>query len=155
MASLARIGGRVIRLNPSAFRPRLVRAAGISTSKKNKDTVNLSDALAGQVKTQQQTEAVAEKNWIGWGFSYESETLDNTVMHLTFFCSVTLCLVFGGFIWAYLPDYRMVDWAQREGYLELRRREAEGLPLIDPNLVSIDKVQLPEDEELGDTEIII
>lgn len=51
--------------------------------------------------------------------------------------------------------FRMIDWAQREGYLELRRREAEGLPLIDPNLVSIDKVQLPEDEELGDTEIII
>lgn len=51
--------------------------------------------------------------------------------------------------------FRMVDWAQREGYLELRRREAKGLPLIDPNLVSIDKVQLPEDEELGDTEIII
>lgn len=51
--------------------------------------------------------------------------------------------------------FRMVDWAQREGYLELRRREAEGLPLIDPNLVSVDKFELPEDEELGDTEIII
>ncbi|XP_042891336.1 NADH dehydrogenase [ubiquinone] 1 beta subcomplex subunit 11, mitochondrial-like [Penaeus japonicus] len=155
MASLVRLGGRVIRLNPSVFRPCVVRAAGISTSKKNKDTVNLTDALVGQAKTQQQTDAVAEKNWISWGFSYESETKDNTVMHLTFFCSVTLCLVFGGFIWAYMPDYRMIDWAQREGYLELRRREAEGLPLIDPNLVSIDKVQLPEDEELGDTEIII
>lgn len=51
----------MIRLNTSALRPCVVRAAGISTSKKNKDTVNLSDALVGQVKTQEQTEAAAEK----------------------------------------------------------------------------------------------
>lgn len=51
----------MIRLNPSVFRPCVVRAAGISTSKKNKDTVNLTDALVGQAKTQQQADAVAEK----------------------------------------------------------------------------------------------
>ena len=52
---------------------------------------------------------------------------------------------------------RMVSWTQREAYLELARREANGLPLIDPNLVPPEKMKkyLPTDEELGDTEIII
>ncbi|KAK8749205.1 hypothetical protein OTU49_015730 [Cherax quadricarinatus] len=95
------------------------------------------------------------KNWISWGFSYDSEVEDNTIMHLTFFFGVTLCIVTIGFVWAYLPDFRMVDWAQREGYLELCRREAEVLSLIDPNLISIEKIELPLDEELADTEIII
>lgn len=49
----------------------------------------------------------------------------------------------------------MLDWAQREAYLQLRHREAEGLPLIDPNLVDPEKIELPDDEELGKTEIII
>jgi len=41
--------------------------------------------------------------------------------------------------------------------LELARREANGLPLIDPNLVPPEKLlpYLPTDEELGDTEVII
>lgn len=47
------------------------------------------------------------------------------------------------------------DWNQREAYLELRRREAAGLPLIDSNLVDPSKFSLPSDEELGDMEIII
>ena len=49
----------------------------------------------------------------------------------------------------------MKDWAQREAYLELRRREAEGLLPIEPNLISPDKVELPSDEDLGNAEIII
>lgn len=49
----------------------------------------------------------------------------------------------------------MREWAQREAYLELARREAAGLPLVDPNLIDPSKIELPTDEELGDTEIII
>jgi len=155
MATITRLGGRLIRLNSSIFRPCLVRTAGISTSKKQRDTVTLQETLVDHGKVKQEAELAANKNWISWGFSYVSETEDNTLMHMTFFCSITLCLVVGGFVWAYMPDYRMIDWAQREGYLELRRREAEGLPLIDPNLVSLDKIELPDDEELGDAEIVI
>jgi len=47
------------------------------------------------------------------------------------------------------------QWSQREAYLELRRREAEGLPLIDPNYVDPSTMDLPSEEELGDTPIII
>ena len=49
----------------------------------------------------------------------------------------------------------MRDWAQREAFLELRRREALGLPAIDPDLIPLDKIELPDDEELGNREIII
>ncbi|XP_053631339.1 NADH dehydrogenase [ubiquinone] 1 beta subcomplex subunit 11, mitochondrial-like [Cherax quadricarinatus] len=163
MAALSRLSKTAFRLNndvlkavngalvPSngVFVPRVV---GISTSKKNKDTVTVTDAVVEHVKDWSKTEQTAvTKNWI----SYDSEVEDNTIMHLTFFFGVTLCIVTIGFVWAYLPDFRMVDWAQREGYLELRRREAEVLPLIDPNLISIEKIELPLDEKLADTEIII
>uniref|UniRef100_A0A7R9JS95 NADH dehydrogenase [ubiquinone] 1 beta subcomplex subunit 11, mitochondrial n=1 Tax=Timema genevievae TaxID=629358 RepID=A0A7R9JS95_TIMGE len=59
------------------------------------------------------------------------------------------------FIFAYVPDFQLRDWAQREAFLELRRREQLGLPPIDRNLIDPEKIILPTDEELGDTEIII
>ena len=49
----------------------------------------------------------------------------------------------------------MVDWIQREAYLELARREQNGLPLIDRDYVSADTVELPSDEEFGKQEPII
>lgn len=71
------------------------------------------------------------------------------------FFTVTLGLVGGGFIMMYFPDHRLRDWTQREAYIELARREALGLPAIDPNLVPPENVHLPTEEELGDFEIII
>ena len=49
----------------------------------------------------------------------------------------------------------MRDWATREAYLDMHRREQEGLPLIDPYLIPPDQIVLPTEEELGDTEIVI
>lgn len=63
--------------------------------------------------------------------------------------------LFAGYAWAYAPDVTLHDWAGREAFLELRRREAAGAPLIDPDFLPADRVVLPTDEELGDTEIII
>ncbi|KAK7076974.1 NADH dehydrogenase 1 beta subcomplex subunit 11 ndufb11 [Halocaridina rubra] len=153
MATVTRFGTAVLRQKNGLFRPQLLRTATISTSKKNKDTATLSDTL---VEKEEKAEPVVNsKNWVSWGYSIESQVEDNTNMHLAFFFSVTLCLVTGGYVLAYWPDLRLRDWAQREAYVELRRREAEGLPLIDCNLVSLDKIELPDDEELGDTTIII
>ncbi|CAL4143526.1 unnamed protein product, partial [Meganyctiphanes norvegica] len=153
MAALARLGSRALRL--PVYRPSVcIRVAGVSTSKKNKDAVTLDETVVEKAKLEDVIPAVS-KNWVSWGFSYASEEEDNTMMHMTFFASVTLCLVVTGFVWTYLPDYKMGDWAQREAFLELRRREAEGLPLIDPNIVPVDAFELPEDDELGETEIII
>lgn len=58
-------------------------------------------------------------------------------------------------MWAYLPDFNLRDWSVREALIELRRREAAGLPLIDANLIPPERIVLPSDEELGDTEIVI
>merc|ERR1712133_32983 len=118
MASLARLGTRALRLpvyRPSTF----IRVALVSTSKKNKDAVTFEETLVDKTKLETQS-AVSNENWVSWGFSYKSEEEDNTMMHLTFFVSVTLCLVVTGFIWTYLPDYKMHDWSQREAFLELR-----------------------------------
>ncbi|XP_064087170.1 NADH dehydrogenase [ubiquinone] 1 beta subcomplex subunit 11, mitochondrial-like isoform X2 [Macrobrachium nipponense] len=156
MATLSRIGTVLLRHKSAIARPsgNVLRVASISTSKRNKDTITVTDAIPAESKSATEEVAV-NKNWVSWGFSIRSETEDNTRMHLIFLFSVTLCLVTGGFIFAYMPDYKLRDWAQREAYLELRRREAEGLPLIDANLISADKVELPSDEDLGSTEIII
>ena len=44
--------------------------------------------------------------------------------------------------------FRRRDWSQREAYLEIARREALGLPLIDPDYIPPEKMLLPSDEEL-------
>ncbi|XP_022917916.1 NADH dehydrogenase [ubiquinone] 1 beta subcomplex subunit 11, mitochondrial [Onthophagus taurus] len=140
----------VIRLQNSIVRRVLptINKRCISTSKKNSDTATV-DAES------KSTTSVTTKNWVSYGFDRKDEAEDRRGMHSTFFFSVTLCLVFGGFFWAYTPDYNLRDWSQREAFLELRRREKLGLPLVDANLVDPKKIQLPSDEELGDTEIII
>lgn len=128
--------------------PNLTRKQFISTSKSTK-----TDAVAVKPKTDviRQT----DKNWVSYGFDQRSKSMDRVVLHMIFFASVSVMLVTGTFYLAYLPDYSLHDWALREGYLELRRREEAGLPLIDPNLIDPAKITLPSDEELGDTNIII
>lgn len=51
----------------------------------------------------------------------------------------------------------MKEWAQREAYFEIVRREKAGLPLISKDLVDPKRAaaQLPSEEELRDVEIII
>lgn len=64
-------------------------------------------------------------------------------------------MVIGGAIWGYAPDPLLRDWAQREAFLTLRRREAAGLEPISRDYVDPASITLPSDEELGDTNIII
>ncbi|KAJ4437049.1 hypothetical protein ANN_17183 [Periplaneta americana] len=125
----------------------------ISTSKKNRETASVADT----VEKSESTEHVADtkKNWVSYGFNFKSEQDDKDALHSSFFFSITICIVFGGLLLTYYPDVFLRDWAQREAYLELRRREEQGLPLIDRNLIDPSKFELPSDEELGDTEIII
>lgn len=96
-----------------------------------------------------------KKKWVSYGFSQKDEATDVHALHMTMFVLVSICIVVGSTIMAYLPDLKDVDWAQREAYLQLRYREEHGLPLIDPNLIDPSKIKLPSDEELGDTDIII
>lgn len=96
-----------------------------------------------------------QKNWVSYGFDTEDKEYDNNVMHATAFITISLCLVVAGFIWGYAPDPLLRDWAQREAFLELRRREAAGLDPISRDYIDPAKIELPSDEELGDMEIII
>ncbi|XP_071557487.1 NADH dehydrogenase [ubiquinone] 1 beta subcomplex subunit 11, mitochondrial [Temnothorax nylanderi] len=96
-----------------------------------------------------------KRKWISYGFSQDDEVEDRHALHQTMFITVTIVMVLGITVMAYLPDVRNKDWAQREAYLQLRYREEHGLPLIDRNVIDPSKIILPTDEELGDTEIII
>ncbi|EZA48095.1 hypothetical protein DMN91_006475 [Ooceraea biroi] len=96
-----------------------------------------------------------KRKWISYGFSKTDEALDRHSLHQILFCSITIALICGGTIMAYLPDVNLTDWAQREAYLQLRYKEEHGLPPVDRNLIDPSKIILPTDEELGDTEIII
>lgn len=118
---------------------------GISTSKKNSDVAAAAESAS--VET--------EKNWVSYGFDYKNKEDDTNAHHASFFFSVSLCLIFGGFTWAYAPDIHMRDWAQREAFLELHRREKANLPAISPNYVDPKTINLPSDDELVDVEIII
>lgn len=147
MAALFRLQRSLIK---RLIQPTISNTRTISTSKKNSDTVTATTEAECQPQTQTKS-----KNWVSFGFYEKDEQLDREATHATFFFAVTLCIVFGGFIYAYMPDYQLRDWSQREAYLEIRRREQAGLPLVDPNLIDPSKFTLPSDEELGDMEIII
>lgn len=55
MAALTRLGAVSLRLNQRLLQPSVVRAAGISTSKKNKDTVTVTDVITDHGKTKTET----------------------------------------------------------------------------------------------------
>ncbi|CAK9797826.1 NADH dehydrogenase [ubiquinone] 1 beta subcomplex subunit 11, mitochondrial [Anthophora quadrimaculata] len=113
-----------------------------------------SDSSAVQ-KTEEEKVYEVKKPWVSYGFDLHDKKLDRHFMHQTFFVTISICLVFGMVIIGYAPDPLLKDWAQREAFLQLRYREENGLPLVDPNLVDPSKFTLPSEEELLDTEIII
>jgi len=86
---------------------------------------------------------------------YKDIVADRTHTHGAFFCLFTVCMVGGAYYLYYCPHTGLADWAQREAYIVLREREEAGLPPISKELVPLDRIVLPTDEELGDTEIII
>jgi len=96
-----------------------------------------------------------KKYWRTLGFNWHDEKLDQLDFNYVMFVTVTIGVVGIGFLFAYLPEFRLKDWSQREAYIEIARREALGLPYIDPNVVPPEKINLPTEEELGDFEIII
>uniref|UniRef100_A0AAR5Q288 NADH dehydrogenase [ubiquinone] 1 beta subcomplex subunit 11, mitochondrial n=2 Tax=Dendroctonus ponderosae TaxID=77166 RepID=A0AAR5Q288_DENPD len=121
----------------------------VSTSnRKNNETATADVCKAPAAKA-------PPKNWISFGYDIRDQKEDLHAHHSLMFVGITLCLMIGGYVWAYAPDLNLRDWAGREAFLELRRREAAGGPLIDPNFLPVDRIVLPTDEELGDTEIII
>lgn len=94
------------------------------------------------------------KNWASLGFDHFNQENDRFMAHFHFFCLVTVCCVTLVFLFMFYPDsYHLQNWAIREAYLELERREKLGLPLVDKNYVDPAKISLPSEEELKDVEV--
>lgn len=155
----------LIRSNPGGLiRNVQKRFRLISTSPKKPDTaviqpyevIEPSPPVNAEGKPDFSIEAVRKsKNWVSYGFDYFDKSWDRQVMRASMFASITVCLVGTIFLISYLPDPRLQEWAQREAFLVLREREAAGLEPISPDIIDPKLVNLPTDEELGDTEIII
>ncbi|XP_062549647.1 NADH dehydrogenase [ubiquinone] 1 beta subcomplex subunit 11, mitochondrial [Armigeres subalbatus] len=154
MSGLIRLNGPLVR---NLIQQSVRNARLISSSQKNRDaaTIDVSKKAAAKPAEPATASAATNKNWVSYGFDQKSEKNDRNSMHATFLFSVTFCLVFGTFYWAYVPDLQLQDWSQREAYLELRRREAAGLEPISKDFVDPSQIVLPSDEELGNTEIVI
>lgn len=153
MSALFRLTSSALALQRSAALKQvstLSACRGIKTSTKKDETVTAPASV-----TVEDFANPSPKNWMSYGFDYKTESEDRKATKSTFFVAVTLCLVWGTFYWSYLPDTQLRNWAQREGFLELRRREQAGLDLISPNYVEPANISLPSDEDLGATEIII
>lgn len=155
MSLITRLNRLSVLRNVIASTQRNIRC--ISTSQKKSDTAAIEHKVTeDKIKTVEDfANPDLNKNWVYWGYDTKSKIDDENHMKSTFFFSVTLCLVFGSFIYYYQPDFLIRDWAQREAYLELRRREAAGLEPISPEYIDPATIELPSDEELGNTEIII
>jgi len=143
---------QTLRQQPSCF---------ITTSKKNKDfaapveAMPKSDELKKLEEHFADTDPNSDKNWTSYGFDPTDPDLDNFAHHTTMFFTITLCVCWGAFILAYQPDHKNLSWVTRESFLELERREKEGLALVSPDLVDPSTITIPSDEELGDAEIIV
>ncbi|KAI8130867.1 hypothetical protein FF38_06673 [Lucilia cuprina] len=150
MSALLRFANRAVVQRSIAYNQSLSIVRGIKTSPKKDET-----AASVAPVTKEDFANPNPKNWVSFGFDTKDETNDRNSTKSSFFFAVTLCLAWGTFFWAYLPDTQLRDWAQREAYLELRRREKAGVDLVSPNYVDPASISLPSDDELGDTEIII
>uniref|UniRef100_A0A6G1SAR7 NADH dehydrogenase [ubiquinone] 1 beta subcomplex subunit 11, mitochondrial n=1 Tax=Aceria tosichella TaxID=561515 RepID=A0A6G1SAR7_9ACAR len=88
-------------------------------------------------------------HWYPIGFDFTDPVRDKYMWHELLFYFVT-----GGMIvtwlYSYGPDLKDREWARREAFLRTHKREALGLPLIDPNVVDPDRIVLPTEEEIGD-----
>nr|XP_023413617.1 NADH dehydrogenase [ubiquinone] 1 beta subcomplex subunit 11, mitochondrial [Loxodonta africana] len=68
-------------------------------------------------------------------------------MRVVFFFGFSIVLVLGSTFVAYLPDYRMHEWARREAERLVKYREANGFPIMESNCFDPSKIQLPEEED--------
>ncbi|XP_004633550.1 NADH dehydrogenase [ubiquinone] 1 beta subcomplex subunit 11, mitochondrial [Octodon degus] len=102
-------------------------------------------AVQWQEDPEPEEENLYEKNPDCHGFD-QDPVVDVWNMRAVFFFGFSIVLVFGTTFVAYLPDYRMHDWACREAERLVKYREANGLPLMESNYFDPSKIQLPDDD---------
>ncbi|XDA90428.1 hypothetical protein R6Z07F_020025 [Ovis aries] len=102
--------------------------------------------LRWQEDPEPEDENLYEKNPDSHGYD-KDPAVDVWNMRVVFFFGFSIVLVLGSTFVAYLPDYRMQEWARREAERLVKYREAHGLPLMESNCFDPSKIQLPEDED--------
>ncbi|XP_075394324.1 NADH dehydrogenase [ubiquinone] 1 beta subcomplex subunit 11, mitochondrial [Tenrec ecaudatus] len=102
--------------------------------------------LRWQEDPEPEDENLYEKNPDSHGYD-DDPVVDLWNMRVVFFFGVSIVLVLGSTFVAYLPDYRMREWARREAERLVKYREANGLPIMDSNYFDPSKIQLPEEED--------
>jgi len=154
--SLARIGLSVVR-RPKILPVTCFRNTSTATTPDNKGTGEVSFAQQRLKDTLPPPFDATKpyKYWVSYGWCDQDIEKDRTMTHLVFFTFLTLIFGMTGMYMYYCPHRLLSDWAQREAYIRVAEREAKGLPFIDRELVPLDRIVLPTDEELGNTEIII
>ncbi|XP_006864297.1 PREDICTED: NADH dehydrogenase [ubiquinone] 1 beta subcomplex subunit 11, mitochondrial isoform X2 [Chrysochloris asiatica] len=90
-------------------------------------------------------ENLYEKNPDSHGYD-KDPVVDTWNMRVVFFFGFSIVLVLGSTFVAYLPDYRMREWARREAERLVKYREANGLPIMESNCFDPSKIQLPEED---------
>jgi len=98
------------------------------------------------------------RDWFNYGLHPTDEYLDWKWTHYSLFWFITVFMCGSAFFFIFKPDWPQArEWATREAYIEMARREKYGLPYISKDYIDPAKVQaiLPSDEELGDFEIVI
>ncbi|KAM5290074.1 NADH dehydrogenase [ubiquinone] 1 beta subcomplex subunit 11, mitochondrial [Glossophaga mutica] len=90
-------------------------------------------------------ENLYEKNPDSHGYD-KDPVMDVWNMRVVFFFGFSIVLVFGSTFVAYLPDYRMHEWARREAERLVKYREANGLPIMESNCFDPSKIQLPDED---------
>lgn len=95
------------------------------------------------------------QHWISYGFDLIDKENDRLYANVVMFLSFTVIIVGWGTVIYYYPDIKLENWSHREAYLEIERRSKLGRPYISKDYVPADRIVLPTEEELGDTEIII
>ncbi|KAK2096594.1 NADH dehydrogenase 1 beta subcomplex subunit 11 ndufb11 [Saguinus oedipus] len=92
-------------------------------------------------------ENIYEKNPDSHDYN-KDPVLDVWKMQLVVFFGFSIILVLGSTFVAYLPDYRMQEWARRETERFVKYQEASGLPkAVESNCFDPSKIQLLEDED--------
>jgi len=171
MASLAlrsfRRQGRYFRNISSVKNSRIVaipvfqHSKCISTSKSDQnvgasiETIEKSEEFERLKKRFENTDANDEENYVSYGYCAEDRDEDWFHHNFVSFVVFSLGLSVVGFMFRYMPDTKHSDWAAREAFLQMEIRERQGKPLIDCNYVDPSSIELPSDEDLGDTEIVI
>lgn len=149
MASLIRVN----QLLGRPMRPMLARL--IATTPNAKEASSAPTANAAAAASSASGKQQPNKNWVSYGFDFRDEATDRSAMKASYFFSITLCLVWGTFVWSYLPDPQMRNWSQREAHLTLRAREQAGQEPISRDYLNPDQIVLPSEEDLEGVEIII